>query len=85
MTSILYNKKMNERTITITLEDGSTVDGEVLFTFELNGDNFILYELEEKIFAARIDEEDNLSQVNEDEWPMIEKIYNQYIEDQEKE
>jgi len=76
---------MNERTITITLENGTTVEGEILFTFELNGDNFILYELEDKMFAARIDEEDNLSPINEDEWPMIEKIYNQYIEDQEKE
>jgi len=76
---------MNERTITITLENGKTLDGEVLFTFELNGDNFILYELDDKVHAARIDEEDNLSPINEDEWPMIEKIYNEYIEEQEKE
>ncbi len=76
---------MNERTITVTLENGKTIDGEVLFTFELNGDNFILYELEDKVHAARIDEEDNLSPINEDEWPMIEKIYNEYIKEQEKE
>ena len=76
---------MNERTITVTLDNGSTIDGEVLFTFELNGDNFILYEIDEKLYAARIDEEDNLSPINNDEWPMIEKIYNNYIEEQEEE
>jgi len=76
---------MNERTITVTLDNGSTIDGEVLFTFELNGDNFILYEIDEKLYAARIDEEDNLSPINNDEWPMIEKIYNDYIEEQEEE
>jgi len=76
---------MNERTITVTLDNGSTIDGEVLFTFELNGDNFILYEIDEKLYAARIDEEDNLSPINNDEWPMIEKIYNDFIEEQEEE
>jgi len=58
---------MEERTINITLENGEVAEGEILFTFEANGDDFILYSLNDEVFAAKIDEDNNLAQVEEDE------------------
>lgn len=76
---------MEERKINVTLENGKTVEGEILFTFEANGDDFVLYEINSEVFAAKVDENNNLSPVEEDEWPHVEKIFNQYMEDLEKE
>ena len=72
-----------DRTITITNADGKEIEGEVLFTFEANGDDFILYGIEEEVFAAKIDDSGNLSKVEEDEWKLVEKIYNEFMEDME--
>ena len=73
-----------ESLIEIKTEDGKTLQGEILFHFEANGDNFVLYEVGEELFAAKIDENNQLQPVEEDEWPMVEKIYNQFIEDYEE-
>ncbi|MCK5946053.1 MAG: DUF1292 domain-containing protein [Mycoplasmataceae bacterium] len=77
--------KKDESLIEIKTQDGKTIQGEILFHFEANGDNFVLYEAEEQLFAAKIDENKNLTPVEEDEWPMVEKIYNQFMEDYENE
>ncbi len=69
-----------EKLVNVTLKDGSIVEGEILFTFEANGDDFVLYGIDEEVFAAKINEEDNLSQIEEDEWPLVEKVFNEYIE-----
>ncbi|MBX4210166.2 MAG: DUF1292 domain-containing protein [Mollicutes bacterium PWAP] len=81
------NIEDENRIITITMENGKEAEGKVIFTFETNGENFILYEVEgfETIFAARINEKDELSEVQEDEWPIIEKVYKDFIEEMEKE
>ena len=73
-------KDNTNKVITITLDDGKKVNAKVLFTFEVNGDDFILYELNDKAYAAKLNEDDSLSAVNEDEWSLVEKTYNQYIE-----
>ena len=69
-----------DKVITITLDNGKKEKALVLFTFEVNGDDFILYELNNKAYAAKLNEDDSLTAVNEDEWNLVEKTYNQYIE-----
>lgn len=76
---------MDERKIEVKLENGKVAEGEILFTFEANGDNFVLYAIKEEVFAAKVDENNNLSPVEKDEWPYVEKIFNQYMEELENE
>lgn len=76
---------MEESKVIVWDEKGEKHEGEILFTFEANGDNFVLYSLGENAFAAKIDGENKLSSVNKDEWPLIEKIYNEWLEEQGEE
>ncbi len=69
-----------DRIIEITLEDGKKVEGEILFTFEANGDDFVLYEVQEELFAAKVDEQGQLKPIEEDEWALVEKVYEEYQE-----
>lgn len=62
-------------------EKGKDIEGEILFTFEANGDDFILYSINDEAYAAKIDEAGNLTPVEEDEWKLVEKIYNEFLED----
>ena len=71
-----------DRTIIVTDENNVEHEGKIIFTFEANGDNFVLYELNEQAFACKVDEEGNLTPVEEDEWKLVEKIYNEYLEDE---
>lgn len=74
-----------DRTIIVKDENGKEVEGQIIFTFEANGDDFVLYEINDQAFAAKIDEQGNLTPVMEDEWKLVEKIYNEYQEDMESE
>ena len=74
-----------EEIIEIKTEDGKTLEGEILFTFEANGDDFIIIGVGDQPFPYKIDENKNLTEVKEDEWPLVEKIFNQWIEEQEAE
>jgi hypothetical protein len=38
----------------------------------------VLYELDDKAFAAKIDENNKLTPIEEDEWNIVEEIYEQY-------
>lgn len=82
-----YNNRMNndENKILITTEDNKQVEGTILLHFEANGDDFVLYELKDRVHAAKIDGNNNLSPVEEDEWPLVEKIYNEFMEEVDKE
>jgi hypothetical protein len=53
--------------VTITLEDETTVEAEVVFTFEENGDTFILYAIEDMVHPAKIAEDDSLIMIEDDE------------------
>jgi hypothetical protein len=59
--------EIQDNKITITLEDGTVKNGEIIFTFESNGDDYVLYELDDKAFAAKIDENNKLTPIEEDE------------------
>ena len=71
--------------ITILDSEGNEREGEILFTFEANGDDVILYELDDLVYAARINDDNSLSPIEDDEWKLIEKIYLEYQEDMELE
>lgn len=72
--------------IFITTEDGREVEGEILFTFEANGDDFVFYTLgdSDEANVSKVDEEGNLKPVEEDEWKLLEKVFEEYQEDMER-
>lgn len=80
---------LNNNVLTITLEDGQVIDANVLFTFEENGDQYIIYEIEHEVdgeieyvaYAAKINDDNSITQISEDEWPIIEKIFNEWMEE----
>ena len=74
-----------DKKIIITDETGKKVEGTIVFTFEANGENFVIYELGNNSHASKIDQEGNLRPIEEDEWKYVENIYNEYIETQEEE
>lgn len=78
------NDNLDNR-ISIELENGKTVEGEILFEFEENGDDFVAYVIEETIYVAKYDEDGKLFPIAEDEWPLVEKIVNSFLEDMEEE
>ena len=67
--------------IFVTTEDGKKLEGEIVFTFEANGDDFVLYQIGDEVFAGKVDEENNLSEVEEDEWKLVEKVYQEWLEE----
>ncbi|MGL5732929.1 MAG: DUF1292 domain-containing protein [Metamycoplasmataceae bacterium] len=69
--------------VTITLEDDSTVEAEVVFTFEENGDTYILYAIGDTVHPAKIAEDDSLIMIEDDEWDIVEKIFNEFMNDEE--
>ena len=73
------------KTIDLFLEDGKQVEAEVIFTFEENGDEFILYEYEGNAYAAKLLPDDTLAELQEDEWELVNKIYKEYQSSIEKE
>lgn len=80
---------INNNVLTITMEDGKVIDANILFTFNENGDQYIVYEIEHETdneieyvaYAAKLNDDNSIEQVNEDEWPIIEKIFNEWMEE----
>ncbi len=77
------NLEKKSKFVTITLEDDTTVEAEVVFTFEENGDTFILYAINDMVHPAKIAEDDSLIMIEDDEWEIVEKIFNEFMEDEE--
>lgn len=69
------------RQIIIKDEKGNIKEGKIIFSFTENGDEYVIYQLDEQAFAAKIDENNDLYAIDDDEWPLVEKIYNQYCEE----
>ena len=76
---------MEEKKIYVTDDKGNQIEGEIVFSFEANGDDFVIYQIKDEAFCAKVDEKNQLSPVQEDEWPLVEKIFNEYMENQEVE
>ncbi len=77
------NDEQNLRKIIIKDGDDQMREGEIIFSFSENGDQYIIYELDNQAFGAKIDENNHLHAIDDDEWPLVEKIYNQYCQENE--
>ena len=72
-------KLSNNNIIDIELENGKKINANILFTFEENGDQFIMYEIDEIAYGAKIKEDNSLAAIEEDEWNLVEKIFNEWM------
>lgn len=79
----LNSEAEQNRSIFITDKNNQKHEGSILFSFEENGDEYVIYELNNQAFAAKVDNNNNLFPIEEDEWPLVEKIYEQFLKDQE--
>ena len=74
-----------DRKIIITNEKGKKEEGKVLFTFSENGDDFIIYELKDRTYAAKFKDEGHLVAVEDDEWKIVNKVFKDYQDSLEEE
>ena len=74
-------EKLNNNIIEVELNDGKKVNANIVFTFEENGDQFILYEIDDVVYGAKLNEDDSLELIEEDEWELVEKIFNEWNEE----
>lgn len=74
-------KLSNDNIIDIELENGKKINANILFTFEENGDQFIMYEIDDIAYGAKIKEDNSLVAIEEDEWNLVEKIFNEWMEE----
>ena len=73
-------EKLNNNIIEVELNDGKKVNANIVFTFEENGDQFILYEIDDVVYGAKLNEDDFLKSIEEEEWELVEKIFNEWNE-----
>ena len=73
-------EKLKNNIIEVELNDGKKVNANIVFTFEENGDQFILYEIDDVVYGAKLNEDDSLKPIEEDEWELVEKIFNEWNE-----
>ena len=74
-------EKLKNNIIEVELNDGKKVNANIVFTFEENGDQFILYEIDDVVYGAKLNEDDSLKPIEEDEWELVEKIFNEWNEE----
>ncbi|MCR8613162.1 MAG: DUF1292 domain-containing protein [Mycoplasma sp.] len=74
----------DERKISIELDDGAKKEGIIIFTFHNDDFEYILYELDDFAYAAKITSDNALLPIDDDEWNLIEKIYDEFQEEMEK-
>ena len=60
-------EKLKNNIIEVELNDGKKVNANIVFTFEENGDQFILYEIDDVVYGAKLNEDDSLKPIEEDE------------------
>lgn len=72
---------LKNNVIEVELDNGQKVNANIVFTFEENGDQFILYEIDNVVYGAKLNEDDSLKPIEEDEWELVEKIFNEWNEE----
>ena len=78
----MNNKEnLKNNIIEVELNDGRKVNANIVFTFEENGDQFILYEIDDIVYGAKLNEDDSLKPIEEDEWELVEKIFHEWNEE----
>ncbi len=79
---------MEENKIIVIDDNGNEIEYTILFTFEspeLNK-SFVLYYDEEadgEVFASSYDAEGKLAQLEEEEWPIVEEVFNSFVSQEE--
>lgn len=83
---------MDTKTFFVTDESGNEIEMEIIFTFQPDNSSkkYVLYtdpRMEDgSVMASLYDEEGHLSPVEtEEEWDMIEEVFNAFVEDEEDE
>lgn len=79
----MNEKILNSNVLTITMEDGSKRDANILFAFEEVGDTYIFYELDNIAYAGKLGNNDELLKIEEDEMKLIENIYEEWVNQQD--
>lgn len=77
-------KLSSDNVLQIELENGKWIDANILFTFEENGDQFIMYEIDDVAYGAKVNEDNSLVKIEDDEWNLVEKIFNEWLEEEEE-
>lgn len=78
-----------ENKFTVADEQGNEIEMEILFTFENEGSNYVLY-LDPKnesgdVYASKYDEDNNLFPIEEEaEWNMVEEVLGAFEDEQEE-
>ncbi len=57
----MNNKEnLKNNIIEVELKNGKKVNANIIFTFEENGDQFILYEINDVVYGAKLNEDNSL-------------------------
>ena len=75
------NKLVNSEEIIITNKNNKKEKGKILFITKQNDNEYIFYELKNKLFVSKLLKDNKLEDVSEEEWPILEEIYQEYIQE----
>ncbi len=75
--------KINDDVINIELSNGKKIDANILFTFNEDGDQYIMYEIDNVAYGAKVKPDNSLAPINDDEWELVERIFNEWCEDED--
>ena len=85
----MAGKEHLHQSITVTLDDGSEKQMEILLTYkdkETDRDYVLYYDYnsdDDKVYAFRYDDAGNLFQVEtDDEWEVIERVFRAYMDEE---
>lgn len=70
----------DENKIIVTNEKNERLEGELIFEFSENGDDYVVYGIGDTMYVAKYNENHELFPVGDDEWPLIEKIIEDYFD-----
>ena len=76
---------LDNQLLEVTLENDEVVSANILFTFNENGDQFIFYEIANVVYAAKLQVDNTLLAINDDEWKIAEQIFEQWINEPDDE
>jgi len=62
----------------ITMDDNTKKVANIIFSFEINGDNYIFYKIKNIAYAAKYNDKNDLIPIENDEWEIVKKIFDKY-------
>lgn len=81
---------MDDNKIIVTDDQGKELIFEILFTFDHDGNKYVLYydpEQEDgEVFASKYSEDGTLNPIDsKEEWDMVEEVFDSFVLEEEKE